>query len=259
MHEWNAETYHRVSNPQFDWGIVVLERLPLDGRELVIDLGCGTGRLTERLLERLPHGRVIAIDLSANMLAVAREHLTSRQPRIQFVRADAAALPIEGRADAVFSTATFHWVHDHPRLFRSIHDGLRPAGRLVAQCGGGANLARIHDRAHALMRDAVFASYFESWTEPWEFADAATTARRLAEAGFEEIRTSVEWSPIVQPDAEAFRTFITNVICRPFLARLPEAGLRDAFVDRLTTMAAGDAPAFELDYWRLNIEARRSG
>jgi trans-aconitate 2-methyltransferase len=257
MREWNAETYHRVSNPQFDWGTVVLARLPLDGGECVLDVGCGTGRLTEQLLTRLPHGRVIGIDQSANMVRVARDYLKPQGPRMQLLVADAAALPIQAHADAVFSTATFHWVLDHPRLFRSLHDALKPGGRLVAQCGGARNLARIHHRTDELMREARFAPYFTTWSDPWEFADAETTARRLAEAGFERIETLVEQSPVVFPEAEAYRTFITNVICRPHLSYLPDPATKDVFIDTLTYRAAADDPPFELDYWRLNLSARR--
>lgn len=257
MREWNAETYHRISNPQFDWGTVVLARLPLDGNECVLDVGCGTGRLTEQLLARLPRGRVVGVDQSSNMVNVARDHLKQKGASVQLLVADAAALPIREGADAVFSTATFHWVLDHGRLFRSLHVALRPGGRLVAQCGGAKNLARIHHRTDGLMKDARFAPYFTNWTEPWEFADAETTARRLADAGFEDIETSLVPSPVVFPEAEPFRTFITNVICRPHLAHLPDEATRDAFITRVTRLAADDDPPFELDYWRLNIRARR--
>ena len=257
MREWNAETYHRVSNPQFDWGTAVLARLPLDGDECVLDVGCGTGRLTAQLLARVPRGRVIGIDQSSNMVSVARDYLKTQGDHVQLVVADAAALPILEKADAVFSTATFHWVLDHPRLFRSLHDALKPGGRLVAQCGGAGNLARIHHRTEMLIRQAAFAPYFVKWSDPWKFADAETTARRLADAGFEDIYTSVEQSPVVFPDAETFRTFVTNVICRPHLAYLPDAA-KDAFIDHLTQLAANDEPRFELDYWRLNLSARRA-
>jgi trans-aconitate methyltransferase len=258
MREWNASSYHQVSSPQFDWGTTVLERLALEGDELILDVGCGTGRLTEKLVERLPHGRVIGIDLSSNMLQVARDFLRPRfGDRIQLVLADAAHLPSLAKADAIFSTATFHWVRDHPRLFRSLYTALKPGGRIVAQCGGGPNIARLHDRAAALMEDSQFAPHFTAWQEPWEFADTATTDRRLEEAGFEAIRTSLVPAPIVQPDSDAFQTFITTVICRPHLAHLSNPALQQAFVQRLTEMASTDDPPFELDYWRLNIEAQR--
>ena len=258
MTDWNADAYHRVSNPQFEFGLPVLARLPLDGDELVLDIGCGTGRLTEKLLERLPRGRVIGIDASPAMLQVAEAYLKPRfQSRVHLVRGDASALPVRAAADAIFSTATFHWVLDHPRLFHSLYAALKPGGRLVAQCGGGPNVQRIHGRADALMRQPEFAPHFGRWQGPWQYADAATTADRLREAGFVEVRTSVEPAPVVQPDAEAFDTFITNVICRPYLAHLPDAPLRRAFTRRLTEQSAGDRPAFELDYWRLNMDARR--
>jgi trans-aconitate 2-methyltransferase len=258
VQDWNAGVYHRVSTPQQDWGMAVLDRLPLAGDELVVDAGCGTGRLTEKLLERLPRGRAIAVDRSGSMLLVASEHLRPRfGGRIAFTRADAAALPFAGVADAIFSTATFHWIPDHERLFASLFTALKPGGRLVAQCGGGPNLERVHERCERLMHQPLFAPHFTRWVSPWEFADSDTTARRLRRAGFAEIVTSVHESPVLQPDAAAYREFVEHVICRPHLEHLPDPGLRARFMERLTEEAAGDSPAFELDYWRLNLDARR--
>jgi trans-aconitate 2-methyltransferase len=171
--------------------------------------------------------------------------------------ADAAALPVRGQAAAVFSTATFHWVRNHDRLFSSIHAALLPGGRLVAQCGGGPNLRRLHERCRPLMQQPDFAPHYSGWAEPWEFADAETTAERLRAAGFVDIRTSLEAAPVVQPDAAAYREFVANVVCPAHLAELPETALRDRFMNAVTAQAAADTPPFELDYWRLNIEARK--
>ena len=187
MREWNANSYHKVSTPQFDWGTAVLDRLPLEGHELVFDIGCGTGRLTEKLLERLPRGRVIGIDLSSNMLQVARHFLRPRfRTRIQLLLADAALLPAIEAADAIFSTATFHWVRDHPQLFSSLYAALKPGGRVVAQCGGGPNIERLHaemvqvlrmkeveDKLAAMGSDAIgnspaeFAAFLRAESEKW--------------------------------------------------------------------------------------------
>ncbi len=258
MREWNAETYHRVSNPQFDWGQRVLARLPLEGSERVLDVGCGTGRLTDALLDRLPTGSVVAADLSANMLRVAREYLRPRHGgRVHFARAEATALPLHRAVDAVFSTATMHWVLDHPKLFSSVHGALRPGGRFVAQCGGFGNIQAIHDRADALRRDAAFAHWFADWHDPWEFATAETTAERLTAAGFVEVVTSLEAAPVAFADADEFSVFIANVVCRPYLARIADESAAQRFVARLTEQAATDTPPYSLAYTRLNIDARR--
>jgi len=258
MREWNADVYHRVSNPQHDWGVVVLDRLPLDGDETVLDIGCGTGRLTAKLIERLPRGRAVCVDQSENMIRNARGFLAARFPRrVSFVCAEATTLPFAETADAIFSTATFHWVLDHDRLFAALFSALRPGGRLVAQCGGGPNLERVHERCERLMREPTFAAHFSRWKDPWEFADAETTVRRLQHAGFTDVSASVHASPILQPDAATYREFVEHVICRPHLAHLPDATLKARFMDRLTDEAARESPPFELDYWRLNIEARR--
>jgi trans-aconitate 2-methyltransferase len=172
--------------------------------------------------------------------------------------ADLQALPAEEAVDVVFSTATFHWVLDHPRLFRHLFASLRPGGRLVAQCGGAGNLDRFHHRAEALLRAPRFSRFFEGWTDPWEFASAEVTAARLREAGFVEVETSLTPAPTTFDGAEAFRVFTERVVLRNHLARLPEE-LSAEFSATLAEQAARDTPAYTLDYVRLNMSAKRPG
>lgn len=256
--EWDAASYHRLSSPQFSWGRQVLDRLRLDGGETVMDAGCGTGRLTAGLLERLPRGRVVAVDLSQNMLEEARSHLSPRfGGRVRVVRADLAWLPFDQTFDGVFSTAAFHWVPDHARLFRSLYASLKPGGWLVAQCGGGPNIARLMRRASVLTASEPYAPYFSGWRDAKVFADEAATAERLRAAGFADVETGLEPAPTVLPGADEFREFLTTVNMHAHLARLPEGPLRRRFVEELTEQAAADDPPYSLDYWRLNISARR--
>ena len=256
MADWNAERYHDISTPQQTWGRKVLDRLPLAGTERVLDIGCGTGRLTEELARRVPAGRVVGVDRSPSMLATAAAWLREHAPKTGLVQADAAALPFLRTFDAVFSGATFHWIHDHAALFRSIITALGPGGRLVAQCGGGPNLALLYSRADGLMRQRRFAPYFEEWAEPTYFADVETTRRRLTAAGFVDIDVSLEEAPTTFDSPDMFQEFIANVCVRHQLARLPNVE-RNTFLRELTVAAAMDKPAFTLDYWRLNISARR--
>jgi trans-aconitate 2-methyltransferase len=257
--EWNAAVYHQVSNPHVTWGRTVLEGLVLRGDETAVDAGCGSGRLTAELLELLPEGRVIAIDRSANMLAEARENLARFGNRVSFVQADVGDLSpkITGEpVDLVFSTATFHWIPDHPKLFRGLYSLLNPGGMLSAQCGGGPNLDLLLARAKMLMTSPELAPYFGDWPGPWEFADDITTANRLQDAGFTDITSWLYEAPTPMADAGAYRSFLTNVIFGEHLARLPQE-LHTGFIDALTEGAAAEDPPFLLDYWRLNIRATR--
>lgn len=256
--EWDAASYHRLSAPQFSWGRRIVERLTLRGDETVMDVGCGTGRLTAMLLERLPRGRVAAVDLSQNMLEEASAHLGPRfGGQVRFVRADLASLPFDKGFDGVFSTAAFHWVPDHERLFRSLYKSLKPGGWLVAQCGGGPNIARLMRRASVLMATEPYAAYFSGWKDSKVFADDVTTAERLRAEGFVDVETGLEPAPTVLSGADEFREFLTTVNMHAHLARLPEGPLRRRFVEELTKQAAQDDPPYSLDYCRLNISARR--
>lgn len=256
--DWDGSAYHRVSEPQFAWGLAVLGRLELRGDETVVDAGCGSGRLTAALLDRLPRGRVIAVDRSESMLAVAEAELRPRYgDRVTLLCADLLDLDLDAAADAVFSTATFHWVLDHPRLFAVLHRALRPGGRLHAQCGGGANLRRVKTRAAQLVEAPQLRAWFEGWEPPWEYADAQTTRARLQAAGFTAVETSLEPALTVFAGRQAYRAFLGTVIMRPYLARIPDPPLREALLDRMCDGAEADQPPWSLDYWRLNMAAVR--
>lgn len=256
--EWDAAAYFRLSNPHVIWGQPVLDRLPLRGDETVLDAGCGAGRVTADLLERLPGGRVIALDISANMLAEARQQLVPRfSDRVTFVRANLQDFTLDERVDAIFSTAALHWVLDHPRLFSALFAALKPGGRLVAQCGGGPNIAAVLERAAVLMRSEPYAPHFDGWPGPWEFASVEVTAERLRNAGFVDIETSLEPKPTPMPDADEYRDYLATVVFGSHLDRLPDEHLRRTFIQALTGHAASDDPPFLLDYWRLNMQCRR--
>jgi trans-aconitate 2-methyltransferase len=258
MTEWNAASYHKVSGPQTSWGQKVLNRLHLNGDERAIDAGCGSGRLTGDLMERIPDGRLIAIDRSWNMLMTARANLRPvLGSRVSFAQVSLPDLPFAEWADLVFSTATFHWVKDHQALFAGICKALRSRGRLHAQCGGGPNLRRAHELAEEVMHSSAFERFFGDWPGPWEFANAEVTADRLKQAGFVDIDTSLEEASTTLATEADYREFVTTVIYHPHLERLPEASLKQAFIDRVTELAAKEPVPFTLDYWRLNMQAKK--
>jgi trans-aconitate 2-methyltransferase len=256
--EWNATLYHQISAPQVSWGKKVLARVSLRGDEHLLDAGCGTGRLTRDLLEALPNGRVVALDLSQNMLDEARAYLEPDfAGRVEFLRCDLLDLPFNQEFDGIFSTASFHWVLDHDRLFRNLYRALRPGGWLIAQCGGGKNIACLLARAEQLTMTKPYAQYFAGHESPWEFSDAETAVARLRNAGFTEIEASLEEAPTRFPNAPEFHQFVENVILRHHLQRIPGIEVRRQFMTELTRLYEQGDPPFLIDYWRLNLKARR--
>ncbi|MDB5113945.1 MAG: putative Trans-aconitate 2-methyltransferase [Chloroflexi bacterium] len=243
--EWDAATYDRISAPQLRWGLAVLERLALAGDERVLDAGCGSGRVTERLLERLPRGTVVALDGSEAMLQEAARRLAPHLSRVELVHADLGQpLPAMAPVDAILSTAVFHWVPDHDALLRHLAAVMRPGGRLVAQCGGAGNVASV-------LRAACEAG--EGWDGPQHFATAGATRRRLEVAGFVEVETWLHEEPTAFEAGEQLTTFLRTVILGAHLERMPPER-HDAFVQ---AVAARLGPHPVVDYVRLNILATR--
>jgi trans-aconitate 2-methyltransferase len=244
--DWDARTYDRIADPMHRWGTAVLDRLPLAGDEHVLDAGCGSGRVTEALAERLPNGRVVALDASPAMLEEARRRLARFGDRIEFVQADLGQpLPITGAVDAILSTATFHWVADHDALFRNLAAVIRPGGRLVAQCGGTGNIEGLR---------RIVRTVGDGFDAPRNFATPLATAARLEAAGFGGVEVWLADEPTRLEPGQPLETYLETVCLREHVARLPEAE-RAAFVREV----ASRMPVPVLDYVRLNILATRRG
>jgi trans-aconitate 2-methyltransferase len=237
--DWDAATYDRIADPQARWGATVVGWLDLSGSERVLDAGCGSGRVTERLLECLPHGYVVALE-------EARRRLASFGDRVAYVVADLMEpLPVEPPVDAILSTAAFHWVPDHDALFRNLSAALRPEGQLAAQCGGEGNLVSV-ERA---LRD-IGATGFDDKT----YATAEATRDRLEASGFRDIECWLHEEPTLFDSAEALETFLATVVLRHHVETMTDTGSRAFLRDVVARL-----PSLELDYVRLNMRARRAG
>jgi trans-aconitate 2-methyltransferase len=243
--EWDAHAYHAISEIQARWAEKVMRRLELDGDETLLDAGCGSGRVTARLLELVPRGRVIGVDGSVAMIAEARAVLGDRA---ELVHSDLVELDLGAELDAVFSNAVFHWVTDHDRLFGRLAANMRPGAQLVAQCGGEGNVAQFNSHTRDVILGSRYAGYFEGWERPWFFSPPAAAEASLERAGFAEIECwlSERPEPLDHP-----REFLRVVCLSPHLTRLPQE-LHDPFIDDV--LAALPEPV-TIDYVRLNINA----
>jgi trans-aconitate 2-methyltransferase len=218
---WDASTYEKVADPQAAWADEIIARSGIEQGDVVLDAGCGGGRVTKKLLELTPN--VIAVDADANMVEKARQSLPDSVP---VYHQDLLELDIPEKVDVVFSCAVFHWITDHERLFERLHAALKPGGRLVAQCGGYGNIQNVLD-------------VVGERPGRWLYAKPDETEERLRGAGFRDARAWLEPKPTVPAD---MATFIATVI----LHKDPHARQN---AERVA------AQIDHIDYVRLNMEA----
>ncbi len=245
--DWDAATYDRISAPQQEWAREQLERLELRGDEVVLDAGCGSGKVTALIVDMVPQGRVYAVDAAPSMVEHTRAALGDS---VTAFCQDLTELSLPEQVDAVFSNATFHWIPDHPKLFSSLASALKPGGRLVAQCGGFGNIDSFRVLADEVAASGDFAPHFVGWKGPWNYAGAQVTAERLTAAGFIDVETWLEPKPTT---LEHPADFVRTVCLVRHLDLLPPE-LHDSFIDAV--LARAGVPLL-LDYVRLNMTARR--
>jgi len=240
---WDAQTYDRSSAPQQSWASQVLERLQdIDPGATVLDVGCGTGRVTELLVALVPEGRVLALDASEEMVALARSRLGERA---EVWCQDVLELDLKRPVDAIVSTAALHWVSDHDRLWRRLGGALRPGGQLEVQCGGEGNIAGVREVIEEVAQE--LAPELLGWS-PWTFAGPLETERRLREAGFRAARCWLQERPTCPEDVGAF---VRTSILPAHISRLPEER-RERFASAVVARVR-----LPLDYVRLNVSAVR--
>lgn len=245
--DWDATTYDRISAPQQRWAAEQLDRLHLSGDEVVLDAGCGSGKITVELVRRVPRGAVYAVDAAPSMVRHTQAALGDRGTA--FCQ-DLVELDLPEPVDVVFSNATFHWIPDHDALFAALHRNMKPGARLIAQCGGRGNIDEFRRAADEVAFSEPFAPYFSGWERPWNYATAEDTARRLTRAGFTDVETWLEHKPTRLDEPRAFAQTVCLV---RHLDPLPPE-MHDPFIDAV--LECFDQPLV-LGYVRLNMTARR--
>ncbi len=243
--EWDASTYDSLDLPHKRWGRDVLQRLRPRGDETILEIGCGSGRDSERLLEALPHGRLVAVDGSHQMLDKLRGRLGDGGGRLETLHRDLREpFDLNWQFDAATSVATLHWLPDHQHVFDELAQLLRPGGRIVIEAGGHGNIAGFLRALGATGRS--YGSRF------WNFADVAETRERLRKAGFQQIAVRLVPDEARLEDREQLQAFVATVMLAAPLREMPR-DQRAAFV----TAVCERLPEPAIDFVRLQIEATR--
>jgi trans-aconitate 2-methyltransferase len=261
--EWDSEIYHEVSTVQEKWGQDVIRREKWIGNEVVMDAGCGTGRVTRILAQKIrEEGMVYAVDIDSNMVSHARKNLKDFK-NVMVIQGDLVDIGLPRKVDVIFSNAVIHWILDHKTLFKHFWDLLSSTvnndqrGKILVQCGGYGNLTRVYEFIKQIKESGEFKSHFVNWKERWYFAKLDDTEKLLEEIGFTNIDVYLSKAITTFPDSKAYSQFVKTVVMKPFLQYLPDDQLKDKYVKLFLDTVEKSRLSWSLDFVRLNIIAQK--
>jgi trans-aconitate methyltransferase len=241
---WNATLYEDQHAFIWKYGASLIDLLAPQPGESILDLGCGTGQLTEQIAKT--GAAVRGIDADAAMIAKAQQNY----PDLQFAQADARNFQVDLPVDAVFSNAVLHWVKEPDAAIQCIHQALKPGGRFVAEFGGKGNVQAI---------EQALRHGHPAYISPWYFPSVAEYATRLEQQGFEVVLATLRDRPTPLEGAEAglanwLRMFANNLLDQLSLAQQNQV---IASVEQHLKPSLYAEGAWTADYRRLCIIATK--
>ena len=256
---WDAATYDRIAKPMRMWAQEVIDDLALKGDETVLDAGCGSGSVTFDLWEKLPRGKIIALDSSPQMVEQLSKSIAERGiTNIVARQADLASFEVDQPVDVVFSNAVFHWISNDDGLFGSLARATKPGGRLRAQCGGQGNIAKLMDVAHEIEAREPYSKHLTPGETNRKFRSPEDVRVAMERNGWRNVRADMFESPQKFEDRDEAALYLRTIILQMQVAALPEE-LGEAFLqDVIAEVIARHGEPFAADYVRLNIWAERA-
>jgi trans-aconitate methyltransferase len=254
---WNAEDYVKNSSAQEVWANELISKLTLNGHESLLDIGCGDGRITDKIAQRLPCGTVVGIDSSESMIALASKSFT--RENLSFYTMDATDIHLDNTFDIAFSNATLHWVKDHQAVLSGLKNHLNPKAKILFQMGGYGNAAEIMNVVEQVTASSQWGAYFEGFDFPYHFYGIADYEQWLRTAGYEVIRIALIPKDMVHKSRDELMGWLRTTWF-PYTDRLPE-DRRELFLTILVREYIGKNPVdskgqTHVKMVRLEVEAR---
>lgn len=201
--QWNATTYHRNSQFQYDHALEAISNHAFNADHHILDVGCGDGKITCHIASNVPNGQVVGIDNAPSMIAFAQSKY--KAPNIQFMVESAEAFHFENQFDLIVSFACLHWVKDQDAFLRNAKKALKTNGKMILNLYPQHPLiwGAIHDTVHA----PHWFSYFLNYINPHIHYDKKTYTQHVLNANLtiisikEEIPVATFKSP---KEAELF-------------------------------------------------------
>ena len=241
-YNWNAQDYAKNSQNQLRWAQELIPKLKLCGNEVLLDIGCGDGKITAELSHCLPNGRAVGVDSSERMVDLARNSFPKKAyPNLSFEVMDARKLSFVSEFDVAFSNAAMHWIVDQKAVLKGVHRSLKSGGRLLFQMAGKGNAKEILSLISELGEKEPWKNFFEGMTFPYGFYDPEEYKAFLKEAGLVAVRVELFPKDMKHQDAEGLAGWIRTTWL-PYTDRIP-ADLKTKFVKLIVDSYLKNHPA----------------
>jgi len=239
---WDPGLYEESHSYVWKLGFDLLALSDLKKGMSVLDLGCGTGYLTNQI--HLSGAKVLGIDISPSMITQAKRNY----PHLDFIVADAAKLDFPNRFDVVFSNAAIHWIKQSESVIKGISQALRPNGRFVAEFGGRGNVQ--------LVVSALSSELGNDMINPWYFPSVSEYRRLLEQQGLEVRLITLFDRPTPLEKDEGLRHWL-DMFCQPIFAKI-DSESRELICDRIEKQLKSKlyrSGRWVIDYRRLRVVA----
>jgi trans-aconitate methyltransferase len=242
--QWNSKDYRQNSSAQFQWAQETLARLDVAADAVVLDIGCGDGRITRELARKVPQGSVVGIDASESMIELAAASF-SDVSNLRFERMDAQKIVLPEHFDLAFSNAALHWFKDHDAFLASLHRHMKSGGRLQFNCGGKGNAAGISEAMFAEIQTPEWKEYFppqmvDPANLPYAFFDAPEYEVLLKRHGFDPTHVAIVYKEMLQEGWDGLAGWLRTT-WMPFTSRVPEES-REKFIAQVVARYAEGHP-----------------
>lgn len=201
QHQWNGNIYHNISSPQFSSGIDLIKHIKLGDIHTVIDIGCGSGKLTNEISRLIPEAKILAIDISSSMIEKAKQNLSNN---IEFICEDFLHLNITEKVDLIFSNKVFHWILDQEALFYKIYKILKPSGQLIVSFGAEGSMPKFREACYQVGLDFNHLNL--------KLSNSIYIVNLLKNIGFKVKYHEVIWNPCEMENKIMYKEFVENIL-----------------------------------------------
>jgi len=256
-YEFDSKQYEKASAHQTSWGERMVEFLPIEGTERILDIGCGDGRVTQKLSFRVPNGEVLGVDASNGMITAAKKY---ESDNLRFEVLEVDELTFHEQFDVIFSHAALHWVKDHSILLLKVYDALRMGGYARLNFAGKGTCPILTKVINEIMSQVPYVKYFRDFVWPWYMPTAIEYQSILSQSPFQNLEVREEHMERLFPSADSLIKWIDQPCLVPFLAVISEKDklvFRDTVIDHMIQRTRQTGGGFLELFCRLDVLARK--